>query len=510
MPRKSSSKLHELIQSLTKSEKRYYKLHASFVMKNSEENQYLRLFDILERAKVYDEVKVMKELKDVKEYFVIKNVLYSSILKSLAGLYAEKSSRMFTRSKLNEIDILFRKGLYKQGHKLIDQTKKKAEQNEQFETLLQLINMEQKLLVSAMAFKSLKSYKERIKVLMDETKNVLNTIENIKEYDTLLLPIARLHFEGAQFQQKKDLHYLEELMKNDLLSSEQKTLSLRARLNFYYIWGMYHKLLFQKDKALPFFEKRLKLFENVDVFMQEMFSDYLFTLQFTAELAEETNKRELCEKLLTQLQKLYLAHEEFAPEHQSNLFVYYFLAKFENLKFHNRFEEIIPFEEEIFEGIEKYKAQINIGLQQELFYYIAYAYFAVGKFKQAEKVLQSILNNKSTGVKSDIFNISNILYLLCLYENGNHEAVKNTAKVWMKSLDKENVYFEIDSEIIQLLLRLIRSEKKQARSHFYDFRDFLMSRQFDMQQLKLYKYFDASSWLEGKIHGKTIFEQNQP
>mgnify|MGYP000371151749 FL=1 len=128
MPRKSSSKLHELIQSLTKSEKRYYKLHASFVMKNSEENQYLRLFDILERAKVYDEVKVMKELKDVKEYFVIKNVLYSSILKSLAGLYAEKSSRMFTRSKLNEIDILFRKGLYKQGHKLIDQTKKKAEQ----------------------------------------------------------------------------------------------------------------------------------------------------------------------------------------------------------------------------------------------------------------------------------------------------------------------------------------------------------------------------------------------
>ena len=136
-----------------------------------------------------------------------------------------------------------------------------------------------------------------------------------------------------------------------------------------------------------------------------------------------------------------MAHEEFAPEHQSNLFVYYFLAKFENLKFHNRFEEIIPFEEEIFEGIEKYKAQINIGLQQELFYYIAYAYFAVGKFKQAEKVLQSILNNKSTGVKSDIFNISNILYLLCLYENGNHEAVKNTAKVWMKSLDKENVYF---------------------------------------------------------------------
>ena len=509
MPRVSSSKLHELIQSLTKGEKRYYKLHASFVMKNSEENQYLRLFDILERSKVYNEDKVMKELKDVKEYFVIKNTLYSSILKSLASLYSEKSSRMFTRSKLNEIDILFRKGLYKQGHKLIEQTKKKAEQNEQFETLLQLINMEQKLLVSAMSFKSLKSYKERIKVLMDETKSVLNIIENIKEYDTLLLPIARLHFEGAQFQQKKDLIYLEELMKNDLLASEQKTLSLRARLNYYYIWGMYHKLIFQKDKALPFFEKRLKLFENVDVFMQEMFSDYLFTLQISAELAEESGKKDLAEKLLAQLNKLYAAREDFAPEHQSNLMVYYFLAKLEYLKQNNRFEEIISLEAEIKEGIEKFAAQINIGLQQELIYYIGYAYFATGKFSKAEKVLEDILTNKSTGVKSDIFNISNIIYLLCLYENNEHELVKSTAKNWMKSLDKENVYYEIDSEIIQLVLRLIRSEKKYIKSHYYDFRDFLMSRQFDMQQLKLYKYFDAGTWLEGKIHGKTIFEQTQ-
>ena len=57
-------------------------------------------------------------------------------------------------------------------------------------------------------------------------------------------------------------------------------------------------------------------------------------------------------------------------------------------------------------------------------------------------------------------------------------------------------------------MRLIRSEKKFIRSHFYDFRDFLMSRQFDMQQLKIYKYFDAVAWLEGKIHGKTIFEHH--
>ncbi len=76
-------------------------------MKNSEDKQFFRLFDILEKAKNYDEEKVIAQLPDVKEFFVIKNVLYNNILKSLSALYSEKSPRMFTRSKLNEIEVLF-------------------------------------------------------------------------------------------------------------------------------------------------------------------------------------------------------------------------------------------------------------------------------------------------------------------------------------------------------------------------------------------------------------------
>ena len=509
MPRKSSSKLHELIQSLTKAEKRHFKLHSAFTMKNSEGKQYLRLFDVLEKQAHYDEEKVLQLLPDVKEFFVIKNVLYNNILKSLSSLYSEKSPRMFTRSKLNEIEVLFRKGLYKQGHKQIEQTKKKAEQNEQFETLLQLINMEQKLLVSAMSFKSLKSYKERIRALIDETKKVLIVLENIKDYDALLLPITRLHFEGAQFQQKKDLIYLQELMKNELLQSPSKALSQRAQLNFHYIWGIYYKLIHQKEKALPYFQKRLALFDDIAVFKQELFSDYLSTLQMATELASETNLPEQAEEWLKKLKTLYSTKDALSPEQQTNLFIYYFLASAEYHKTRGDYLHILKNAKTISSGIALYSEQINPGLQQELMYYIAYAYFATGKFSTAKNILQPIIENKSTGVKSDIYNLSNILYLLCLLETDDHSSVKSVAKIRLKSLDKENVYHDIDAEIIYLVIKLIGVEKKYMRRHYYDFRDYLMSRQFEMEHLKLYKYFDVFAWLEGKIHNRTIAEHQK-
>ena len=81
------------------------------------------------------------------------------------------------------------------------------------------------------------------------------------------------------------------------------------------------------------------------------------------------------------------------------------------------------------------------------------------------------------------------------------------AKIRLKSLDKENVYHDIDAEIIYLVIKLIGVEKKYMRRHYYDFRDYLMSRQFEMEHLKLYKYFDVFAWLEGKIHNRSIAEQ---
>jgi hypothetical protein len=80
---KPSTELHDLIKSLTKSEKRFFKLHSAL---QSGDKNYLRIFDAIDKQKVYDEEALKKQF--AKETFIKhlpseKNHLYKLILKAL-------------------------------------------------------------------------------------------------------------------------------------------------------------------------------------------------------------------------------------------------------------------------------------------------------------------------------------------------------------------------------------------------------------------------------------------
>ncbi|MCT4560919.1 MAG: hypothetical protein N4A41_06035 [Crocinitomicaceae bacterium] len=62
MSTKSSESIFELIRSLTKSEKRYFKLHASRHT-IGEENNYVTLFDYIDKQAAYDEAKLFQDFK---------------------------------------------------------------------------------------------------------------------------------------------------------------------------------------------------------------------------------------------------------------------------------------------------------------------------------------------------------------------------------------------------------------------------------------------------------------
>ena len=88
---KPSIELFNLITSLTKSEKRFFKLSSSL---QSGDKNYLKIFDFIESQSYYDEAKLKEEFK--AEIFVNhlpseKNHLYKLILKSLRAFYSEQS-----------------------------------------------------------------------------------------------------------------------------------------------------------------------------------------------------------------------------------------------------------------------------------------------------------------------------------------------------------------------------------------------------------------------------------
>ena len=84
---KPSTELFDLVKSLTKSEKRFFKLSSSL---QTGEKNYLKIFDAIDKQGAYDEAALKEYFSDetfVKHFPSEKNHLYKLILKSNFSIF---------------------------------------------------------------------------------------------------------------------------------------------------------------------------------------------------------------------------------------------------------------------------------------------------------------------------------------------------------------------------------------------------------------------------------------
>lgn len=132
MPLIHSDPIHELIRSLTPSEKRYFKLQNKT---ESGTKSYLQLFEVLEQQSQYDELAIRKALdgqKLLNQLHVAKNYLYKQILRSLRSFHAGSDSNISPflafAEHLGDMNILQSKGLFLQSRKALRKAEAIAEE----------------------------------------------------------------------------------------------------------------------------------------------------------------------------------------------------------------------------------------------------------------------------------------------------------------------------------------------------------------------------------------------
>ena len=131
MTKDQKEHLFILIKSLSKSEKRQFKLFVNRMGSNLD-SKFLNLFNLLEKSNRYDEKLILKkEIVTKQQLSNLKAHLYKQILISLRLNPANKNIRLQIREQLDFATILYQKGLYKQSLKLLDKSKNMALLNEE-------------------------------------------------------------------------------------------------------------------------------------------------------------------------------------------------------------------------------------------------------------------------------------------------------------------------------------------------------------------------------------------
>ncbi len=186
----SKDNLFLLIKSLTKSEKRQFKLFVGRIGVNND-SKFLNLFNVLDKAKTYDEQTIIKSGIVKKQQLAnVKAHLYKQILISLKLNPAHQNIRSQIREQLDFASILYHKGLYKQSLKILDKAKDLALENEEKNLAYEIVELE-KIIESQYITRSISSRADELAVMAKKLSIANSTASKLSNlslqlYSTIL------------------------------------------------------------------------------------------------------------------------------------------------------------------------------------------------------------------------------------------------------------------------------------------------------------------------------------
>ena len=188
-----SESLHQLISSLSKSEKRSFKLFISkYQSKHS--NNYTKLFSVIAEQANYSEELVKKQFEPsstiIRHLPSEKNYLFNLILASLRNVQKQSQLESKLQIELHNIDVLISKDLIDSAGKQIKRSKKKIFQFEKWTMLIQLINLEKQWIQKVGINQMTDAHFNRLE---KELHLALNRISHEHAYWYLFIKLFKLH-----------------------------------------------------------------------------------------------------------------------------------------------------------------------------------------------------------------------------------------------------------------------------------------------------------------------------
>ncbi len=502
-----SDNLFDLIQSLNPSEKRHFKLFAQRHIVG-EENNYLRLFETIDKQKEYDEAALKKKYRQekfVQQIHVAKNYLYSLILKSLNEYHTADSTNIQLRELLNSAEILFGKGLYKQASKVLSRLKEKAYRYEKQVYVLEAIVIENKI---AFALQDMEAAKDVINLGAKEEEKLVKDYQYARQFKYLSDKLKIFIKTKGTVKGKHDLMELESIIEHPLLNSEEKAISYSTRYSFFYVYSKYFSAKEDYKHAYPYCNKLVDLIESNPEQIVKNPQAYLLALNHLLATLKELRKFDEFEIVLKKLKSVQSKTIHF----QSRAFAYSFIHEWNLLFYTGKYEQclaLIPFLEE---GLEKFENQITSDIKLLFYFDVFYGYFVLEQYSKAAKWLNKILNDKRTEIRQDIRNFGMVVNIILHYEMKDYDLLEYLIRSAQRLLEKEKETHKFELQVLAYMKRIIKVDTSDEQRKlfiklrntllFANLENYLIAFSRGASEKIILNSFDIPAWLESKIEGR--------
>ena len=518
---RETDSLYNLVKSLTKTEKSYFKKYAKrHVIKG--QNKYTLLFDAIDRStNGYDKEQIKRKFQNekfVKNFPVMKKYLMKTLLKSLGSFYSMTSPDNEIKNEISYIEILYKKALFQSCAKILDRLLKKAYKRDNFLVILELLKWKKNLIHEG-AFKGNDFL--NLEKAYNEEQEIIAKIKNLSDYRMLsyrarsLLVGTNPHSSSGDI--KKELI---EILNHPLLSSEKQALSYPAIVTYFHILANIYDNLRKDYEAFECRKRLINVMEEHSDTFNKNIGNYIVSIYNIIGTC-------LTLKMYTELE-YYIAklraQEKAYPGKISNndrlltylgSSVYELRMRIGKGEFSLGVQNLI----EIEKGLEEFDKKLIKDDELHFFYLIAYGYFGAGKFDTALIWINKILNDKDIDRNSKLYVKSKIFNLIIHFELENFDLLDYLIRSTYRFFEKNSHLGREEKITVRFLRRLSDdSGRAQLKTSFVEFLRLIKTAPRTSQvksnesdpglplagqtNFTNLVEFDLESWLESKISGK--------
>jgi hypothetical protein len=493
------SSLFELIKSLTTSEKRYIKQYIN----NSGETKsnHAKLLDAIVKQEIPNEEKLKKKLRNtsiVKQWSRVKNYLYNYILRVLQSYY-QQDGEFEILNNLQQVFILYKKGIYEEAYKLLMKTKHLVFEGS-YPTLLPFI-ADWEMRIGRI------EYHPAIEneVVSFEGNNVwaVEVASNLLEYNKLRLDTMKNKTEKGRYLRMKEDN--EKALKKENLCSLEMAKSPMAKWSFLstkcLLYGQ------QGDYLNGFHEAKrcMELHEKYPLLEKQTPFAYITTVNtFVIDAIQIKNWKEIpfiIEKIDAYIQENKASSVSvLLSSIKYNALLKMSIRRMDYVKG-------LEYVEAAEEFVSKNKHITNVYVQANLLlHYAAHIYVVNGAYDKALIAIGKLELIQRIPIYK---NAMALLKLICLFEQNEILLLPYTLRsVYRNMLNKKDLY-----GIERIVLNLLKASVKVASKRELPpiFQKYLIKLETYIavapkEELELLDHFNYVAWVESKVEKRPLIE----
>ena len=502
MPKPQTDYLVQLIKSMTKSEKRFFKV---FVNRNnaSEDTLFIQLFDAIDRMKSYEEETILVKIPGIKKAQLsnLKAHLYKQLLVSLRLLHRNQMADIEMRERLDYARVLYSKGLYRQSLEILDKLKKKAEVRNQYTIALEILEFE-KLIETQYITRSMS---DRAEELTREAQELTNKVRRSHEFSNLSLLLYGLYLKVGYVRNEKDFRFVKQFFQSHLPTYSITDLDFFEKLYLYQSYVWYYYMTQEFTMYFRYAQKWVDLFHDQVEMIDFDMPLYIKGLHNLLNAHFLTGQYHRLSEALKEMESL-LAHKSLDKKMESLLTQFLYTHQISKHYLEGTFTEGIALAERLAKLIEENPYNWDSHRVMVFYYRIACLYFGSGNPSMAITYLNRIINDITPDFREDIQGFARILNLISHYELGNDQLVEYQVKSVYRFLSKMEDLNKVQVAIIRFIRNLTRILPADLKLEMTRLRDKLVKLENDPYERRPFLYLDIISWLDSKIESIPVQE----